>query len=47
MEERYECMRCGHIHYGPLPDDFKCPVCGASADEFVRVKQLKGKTPMR
>jgi rubrerythrin len=45
--ERYECLKCGHIHYGPFPAGYRCPVCGASSDDFKRLKELKGKTPMR
>ncbi len=35
--EKYKCTVCGYIHEGSMPPDFKCPVCGASADKFVRI----------
>ena len=29
------CMLCGYVYYGEaLPNDFVCPLCGASADSF-------------
>ena len=32
--KQYICTVCGYIHEteGELPDDFKCPLCGACAD---------------
>lgn len=41
--KKYICTVCGYIHEtdGELPDDFKCPLCGAGKDAFV----LKEETP--
>jgi Rubrerythrin len=36
--ETWKCSICGHIHEGPLPEDFKCPVCGQPASKFVKVE---------
>lgn len=35
--KKYICTVCGYIHEtdGELPDDFKCPLCGADKDTFV------------
>ena len=35
--KQYICTVCGYIHEaeGELPDDFKCPLCGAGKDAFV------------
>lgn len=35
--KKYICTVCGYIHEteGELPDDFKCPICGAGKDAFV------------
>lgn len=31
------CTICGYVYYGDnLPDDFKCPLCGASREAFER-----------
>lgn len=31
------CTMCGYVYYGDeLPDDFKCPLCGASREAFER-----------
>ena len=38
----YECCVCGHIYdeskeekpFSELPDDWTCPVCGVSKDQF-------------
>ncbi len=31
------CMACGYVYYGDeLPENFKCPICGVSADMFER-----------
>ncbi len=37
--EKWKCSVCGCIHEGPLPPDFKCPVCGQGADKFVKVEE--------
>ena len=34
--EVWQCSVCGYIHEGPLPEDFRCPVCGQPAEKFVR-----------
>ena len=35
--KEYICTVCGYVHKaeGGLPDDFKCPLCGAGKDAFV------------
>lgn len=35
--KKYICTVCGYVHEtdGELPDDFKCPLCGAGKDAFV------------
>jgi rubrerythrin/NAD-dependent dihydropyrimidine dehydrogenase PreA subunit len=35
--EQWRCTVCGHIHAGPMPPDFKCPVCGQGPDKFVKM----------
>ena len=37
--EKWKCSVCGYIHEGPLPPDFKCPVCGQGADKFVKIEE--------
>ena len=37
--EKWKCSVCGYIHEGPLPPDFKCPVCGQEADKFVKIEE--------
>ena len=39
--EKWKCTVCGYIHEGPLPDDFKCPRCGAPASKFVKLEEEK------
>ena len=35
----WRCTICGYVYEGEsLPPDFKCPICGASADKFELVK---------
>jgi rubrerythrin len=58
MEEmimKYKCTICGYIYYDAegrwedLPDDWKCPVCGAPKSAFVPLeeeKQTAGKKPV-
>ena len=36
-EETWKCSVCGYIHKGPLPPDFRCPVCGQGAEKFVKL----------
>lgn len=43
MTEKWRCTVCGYIHEGPLPDDFKCPICGQPASAFVRVEEKEEK----
>ncbi|MEG0873927.1 MAG: flavin reductase [Clostridiales bacterium] len=33
-EETYVCSVCGHVHKGPFPDGYKCPVCGQGKEVF-------------
>ena len=39
--KQYICTVCGYIYEteGELPDDFKCPICGAGKDAFVLKKE--------
>ena len=37
----WQCTVCGYIEYnyqGELPDDYKCPICGAPKKKFVRIE---------
>ena len=39
----YKCTVCGYIYEGEtpfedLPDDYKCPVCGAGKDKFIKLE---------
>ena len=36
--EVWKCSVCGYVHEGPLPEDFKCPVCKQPASKFVKVE---------
>ena len=36
--ERWKCSTCGFIHDGQMTPDFKCPICGRGADQFVKVE---------
>lgn len=37
---KYVCQVCGYTYEGdPLPDDFKCPICGVGPDKFTRVEE--------
>ena len=36
--EIWKCSVCGYIHEGPLPDDFRCPVCNQPASKFVKAE---------
>lgn len=34
---KYVCRVCGYVYEGdPLPEDFKCPICGVGADKFTK-----------
>ena len=35
-DEKWVCSVCGYTHEGALPEDFKCPMCGVSAEQFVK-----------
>ena len=44
MSETHVCVICGHIHdeelegeWHTLPDDFTCPECGCSKDDYESV----------
>ena len=43
--EKWKCTVCGYIHEGPLPEDFKCPVCKQPASVFVKVEEAPAKNP--
>lgn len=38
--ERWKCTVCGYIHEGPMPPDFKCPVCTQPTKKFVRIEDI-------
>ena len=42
--ETWKCSVCGYIHEGPLPEDFRCPVCKQPASKFVKVEPEVVKT---
>ncbi len=33
-QEIYICDICGYVHYGPITDDFICPICGVNSSHF-------------
>lgn len=34
-QHRYVCKVCGYVYEGDsLPEDYKCPLCGAGAEYF-------------
>lgn len=43
---KYKCTVCGYIYddskesvkFEDLPEDWKCPLCGASKDEFEKIE---------
>ncbi|MGN8913944.1 flavin reductase [Anaerofustis butyriciformans] len=36
---KYVCTICGYVYEGdPLPEDYKCPICGAGPDKFKKVE---------
>lgn len=37
--EMYECIVCGYIHKGDMPEDFKCPVCGVDKTMFKKIEK--------
>lgn len=46
---KYKCLLCGYIYdeevegvkFEELPDDWKCPMCGAQKSDFVLVEEVK------
>ena len=42
--EKWKCTVCGYIHEGPLPADFRCPVCKQPAEKFVKIEEAKAKS---
>jgi|GEM_PF-2872421 len=35
----WRCMVCGYVEYiDELPDDFVCPICGATKEQFERIE---------
>ena len=43
--EKWKCTVCGYIHEGPMPSDFKCPICKKGADKFVKIEEAPVKNP--
>ena len=43
--EKWKCSVCGHVHEGPMPDDFTCPVCKQPANKFVKIEDAPAKNP--
>ena len=43
--EKWKCSVCGHVHEGPMPDDFTCPVCKQPASKFVKIEDEPAKNP--
>lgn len=39
--KEYVCTVCGYVHKGELPDDFRCPICGAGKDAFKEITKVK------
>ena len=37
--EKWKCSVCGYVHEGPLPEDFRCPVCKQPAEKFVKMEE--------
>ncbi|MBO4470980.1 MAG: 4Fe-4S binding protein [Clostridia bacterium] len=37
--EKWKCSVCGYVHEGPMPEDFKCPVCKQPAEKFVKIEE--------
>lgn len=37
---KYVCQVCGYVYEGDqMPEDYKCPICGVSAERFTRVEE--------
>ena len=43
--EKWKCSVCGHVHEGPMPDDFTCPICKQPASKFVKIEDAPAKNP--
>ena len=43
--EKWKCSVCGYVHEGPLPEDFKCPICKQPASVFVKVEDAPAPAP--
>ena len=39
ITEKWKCSTCGYIHEGPLPADFKFPLCKQPASVFVKLEE--------
>lgn len=45
--EKYRCTLCGYIYdnakeevkFEDLPSDWKCPLCGASKEQFEKIEE--------
>ncbi len=35
--EKWQCSICGHIHEGPMSDEFTCPLCNQPAELFNQI----------
>lgn len=44
--KEYVCTVCGYVHKGDMPDDFRCPVCGAGKEAFTEVVKDSGTAPV-
>lgn len=44
--KEYVCTVCGYIHKGDMPDDFRCPVCGAGKEAFREVVKDSATAPV-
>ena len=42
--EKWKCTVCGYIHEGPLPADFRCPICKQPAEKFVKIEEAPAKS---
>lgn len=42
--EKWKCTVCGYMHEGPLPADFRCPVCKQPAEKFVKIEEASAKS---
>ena len=37
LPEKWRCSICGHVHEGPLPTGFTCPICKQPASKFEQI----------